>query len=272
MTKTELPPKDSWNRSLAETIWKFIQPGNPHGPQADLYFEMPYVRDSAELATRIANKLIEKGWREPLSPERQDITLIIDHIIGTARGHVNGEGLRLDVDELKRILHIAYDAGAHGIKAPTTPEELSKNPPYIVEPAKDIMALVSGVTNETVDMTIEQALDLRLLLSIKGHSSDLYLATGEELWLRCTCGKFDVIVGAQQGDLEAVCAGYVAHLKQVLSRPKLKDLPDGVYFDGTYEWEKEGGEWDPINAPQGMPRYPELDKLKRVRKTYEEIL
>ena len=225
MTKTELPPRGSWNRILAESIWKHIQPGNPHGPQSDLYFEMPYVRDSAERATRIANELIEEGWRPPVNWD-----------------------LPITVEKL---------AQAGG--------------PTIVEPTKGVVSLVSGLGNETVDMTIEQALDLRLMLSIKGHQSNLYLATGEELWLACTCGKFDVHVGAQQGDLEAVCADFVAHLKQILSLPKLKDLPDGTYYDGTYEWEKDGKDWTPLRAPRGMPPTPEIARLKRVRKSYEDL-
>src|SRR6478609_3623781 len=51
----------------------------------------------------------------------------------------------------------------------------------------------------------------------------------------------------------------------------LEDLPDGSYFDGTYEWEKEGSEWTPIHAPQGMPPTPERSHLKRVTKRYEDI-
>lgn len=225
MTKTELPARGSWNRILAESIWKHIQPGNPHGPQSDLYFEMPYVRDSAERATRIANELIGEGWRPPVNWD-----------------------LPITFEKLKQ-------AGG----------------PTIVEPTKGIVSLVSGLGNETVDMTIEQALDLRLMLSIKGHQSDLYLATGEELWLRCTCGKFDVIVGAQQGDLEAVCAGFVAHLKDVINAPKLKDLPDGIYWDGEYEWEKKGTSWNVLGGYEVSPQKPEIDKLKRVHKTYEDI-
>lgn len=272
MTKTPLPPKDSWNRTLAVAIWEHIQPGNPHGPQDDLYFDMPYVRDSAERATRIANDLLEKGWRPPVDENRDDLNATTDHLIAMAKGHVNGEGIRLDVDELKRLLRLAYSAGERGQKKPITASELElAGGPTIIEPAKDIVSLVSAITDETVDMTITQALTLRLLLSIKGHQSDLYLTRGEELWIRCTCGKFDQIVGAQQDDLESLAALYVGHLLTVINAPKLRDLPDGVYFDGTYEWEKEGGEWDPINAPQGMPRYPEIDKLKRVHKTYEEI-
>lgn len=44
----------------------------------------------------------------------------------------------------------------------------------------------------------------------------------------------------------------------------LDALPDGRYHDGTYEWEKDGGEWFPLMAPFGMPPRPEFSRLKRV--------
>lgn len=227
MAKTELAPRGSVQRSIAEIVWKHIVPGNPHGPQSDLYFETPYVRDSAEEATRIANELVEKG---------------LDFRRGPASN--------------------------------VTPEILAEvGPPMIIEPAQDIVSLVSALSNETVDMTIQQALDLRLLLSIKGHSSDLYLAQGEEMWLRCTCGKFDVNVGGAQEDLEALTAGFIAHLKAVVSASKLDDLPDGTYNDGVYDWEKEGTKWEPLRAPSGMPPKPDIDRLRRViiDRKYEAI-
>lgn len=48
----------------------------------------------------------------------------------------------------------------------------------------------------------------------------------------------------------------------------LAALPDDAYFDGTYEWEKDGPDWTPVHAPSGMPPAPEYYKLRRVVKTY----
>lgn len=274
MAKTELPPRNTWNRTLAEAIFEHIKPGNPHGPRSDLFFEMPYVRDSAELATEVANELIEKGWRPPVDEARKDIDGTVNHLVAMARGHVNGDGIRLDSDELRRVLSLAYSAGERGQREPITAEALAKaGPPSIIEPAPEVVSLVSAITNETVDMTIVQALDLRLLLSIKGHESDLYLAQGEEMWLRCTCGKFDINVGGAQEDLEALTAVYIDHLKSIVTAPKLHELPDGLYNDGMYDWEKEGFDWTPLKAPSGMPPKPELARLRRVviDRKYEAI-
>lgn len=54
----------------------------------------------------------------------------------------------------------------------------------------------------------------------------------------------------------------------------LDALPDGRYFDGTYEWDKEGWtdgevEWTPLRAPSGMPSRPLAKGLRRVITTYE---
>lgn len=272
MAKTALPPQNTVNRSLAVAIWHHIQPGNPHGPQSDLYFDMPYVRDSAETATRIANDLLEHGWRPPVDEARQDLDLIVDHIIGMAKGHVSGEGLRLDVDELKRILRLAYSAGERGQREPITAEALEKaGPPTIIEPAKDIVSLVSAISNETVDMTIRQALDLNLLMGIVGHESTLYTAKGDELWLRCSCGKYDRHVGVAVGIEDLAKQFREEHLFQVLDAAPLASLEDGTYWDGTYEWRKDGDDWTPLMAPGGMPSQPQRNGLRRIVKTYEEI-
>jgi len=51
----------------------------------------------------------------------------------------------------------------------------------------------------------------------------------------------------------------------------LSELPDGSYYDGTYEWEKDGIYWTPLMAPSGMPSEPDPKRLRRVIKTYEAI-
>jgi hypothetical protein len=51
----------------------------------------------------------------------------------------------------------------------------------------------------------------------------------------------------------------------------LRELPDGSYYDGTYEWEKDGIYWTPLMAPSGMPSEPDPKRLRRVIKTYEAI-
>lgn len=216
-----LPPTGSPLFKVANVIWEHIQPGNPHGPQSDLFFHMPYVRDYAEQATRIAQDLIGKGW---VIPPREPITAQ------------------------------ALDKAGR---------------PTVVSPGEDIVALVSDLTNETVDMTVIQAIQLRLISEIPGHTSHLDLNVGEELWLSCSCGKFEKILGG--GDLEEVWRFWQEHLTAVLTRPKLDELEDGTYFDGTYEWRKDGKDWTPLMAPQGMPSHPDRDKLKRVKKTYEEL-
>lgn len=47
----------------------------------------------------------------------------------------------------------------------------------------------------------------------------------------------------------------------------LSRLPDGRYHDGTYEWDKEAGEWTPLRAPYGMPSRPRLRDLSMVLAT-----
>jgi len=44
----------------------------------------------------------------------------------------------------------------------------------------------------------------------------------------------------------------------------VEDLPEGRYFDGTYEWDWDGEDWAPLRAPQGMPPRPDLVGLQRV--------
>lgn len=283
MAKTALPPQNTVNRSLAVAIWHHIQPGNPHGPQDDLYFDMPYVRDSAETATRIANDLLEHGWREPRNEQSQREA--IQGLIRQAAGHVTGEGIRVTSDELERLLALAFDHGTHaergyqieydkaGKPIPrVSAEKLAEaGPPSIIEPAKDIVSLVSASSNETVDMTIRQALDLNLLMGIVGHESTLYTAKGDELWLRCSCGKYDRHVGVAIGIEDLAKQFREEHLFQVLNAAPLASLEDGTYWDGTYEWRKDGDDWTPLMAPGGMPPQPQRKGLRRIVKTYEEI-
>lgn len=51
----------------------------------------------------------------------------------------------------------------------------------------------------------------------------------------------------------------------------LDDLPDGRYFDGTYEWDKDGNDWTPLLAPYGMASHPSLGALKHVTVTYTPV-
>lgn len=216
-----LPPTGSKEFKIANVIWEHIQPGNPHGPQSDLFFHMPYVRDYAEQATRIAQDLIDKGWDLP-EPE-----------------------------------------------APITAEDLERRAtPEVVFVGTGILALVAE-DNTTIDMSPLQAVRLRLISEIPGHTSHLDLNVGEELWLSCSCGKFSEIVSS--GAVESFWDVWAGHLTEVLTRPKLDDLADGTYFDGTYEWRKDGKDWTPLMAPQGMPKYPDIERLKRVKKTYEDL-
>ena len=48
----------------------------------------------------------------------------------------------------------------------------------------------------------------------------------------------------------------------------IDDLPDDRYYDGTYEWDKEGDDWTPLRAPSGMPSRPRFEGLKRVVTIY----
>jgi len=45
---------------LAREIFEDIKPSNPHGPQDDLYFGMPYCSYQTEQAKRIAERILEK--------------------------------------------------------------------------------------------------------------------------------------------------------------------------------------------------------------------
>lgn len=52
----------------------------------------------------------------------------------------------------------------------------------------------------------------------------------------------------------------------------LDSLPEGRYYDGTYEWDHGlGDEWEPILAPYGMPSRPERAGLKIVKTRYESV-
>ena len=44
--------------------------------------------------------------------------------------------------------------------------------------------------------------------------------------------------------------------RTTMTAAELAALPDGRYFDGTYEWDKEGDDWTPLRAPSGMPTQP----------------
>lgn len=219
--KLALPVRGTAERALAEKIWAYICPPNPHGPQADLYFEMPYVRDSAAEATLIARGLLEDGWKPPITG--------------------------VSVESLTKI-----------------------DRPDVIVVGEGIVALVDA-NGTTIDMTTLQAIQLRLISEIPGHSSRIDPMLGEEVWLGCSCGKFHRSIGGSQGDLETVWWLWAEHLETILNAPKLADLPDGTYYDGTYEWEKDGKDWTPLRAHQGMPPTPEISRLKRVRKSYEDL-
>lgn len=56
----ELPMIDSrMANQLARHIFEFIKPSNPHGPQDDLYFGMPYCSHQNAQATKIATSILE---------------------------------------------------------------------------------------------------------------------------------------------------------------------------------------------------------------------
>lgn len=48
-------------------------------------------------------------------------------------------------------------------------------------------------------------------------------------------------------------------------------LPDGLYWDGTYRWIKDEGDWFPTHAPFGMPSRPQAEGLRKIVERYEEI-
>lgn len=53
----------------------------------------------------------------------------------------------------------------------------------------------------------------------------------------------------------------------------LNSLPEGRYFDGTYEWEFDGDrDWTPIMAPSGMPSRPKLENLRKAVTHYEPLI
>lgn len=63
--------------------------------------------------------------------------------------------------------------------------------------------------------------------------------------------------------------------KQPMTTPeatRARDLPDGCYWDGTYEWDKEGDEWTPLRAPFGMPTQPQVRNLRRVVTQHPPII
>lgn len=213
-----------------------------------------------------------KGEQPPLGHE--DDAEIVQSIIRSAAGHVNGEGIRVSATELERLLIAAINAGRHGrVREPITAESLNKiDRPDVIVVGEGIVALVDA-NGTTIDMTTLQAIQLRLISGIPGHFARIDPMRYEEVWLGCSCGKFHHVIEGSLGDLEEVWRLWSGHLETILNAPKLADLPDGTYYDGTYEWEKNGKDWTPLRAPQGMPREPEIQNLKRVNvtKTYEDI-
>ena len=51
---------------LAREIFEDIKPSNPHGPQDDLYFGMPYCSYQTEKAIKMATRLLEKFEIRPI--------------------------------------------------------------------------------------------------------------------------------------------------------------------------------------------------------------
>jgi len=45
---------------LAKEIFEEVKPSNPHGPQDDLYFGMPYCSNATAQARRIADRILSK--------------------------------------------------------------------------------------------------------------------------------------------------------------------------------------------------------------------
>lgn len=54
-------------------------------------------------------------------------------------------------------------------------------------------------------------------------------------------------------------------------RMALAALPDGTYWDGIYEWVKDGDSWTPTMAPQGLSLTPEFSSLRKVVKAYVAV-
>ncbi len=104
------------------------------------------------------------------------------------------------------------------------------------------------------------------------HIAMAYLGGDGHLYATCSCGQWKRKMrnaGITQ-PLHALDAKHQEHLAKL---PTLRDLPDGTYFDGTYEWEKEEGSWTPLRAPSGMPTAPKIENLRKVviERTYEDI-
>lgn len=55
------------------------------------------------------------------------------------------------------------------------------------------------------------------------------------------------------------------------NRSLVDDLPDGRYWDGTYDWDKDGDDWSALRAPSGMPSRPDLEGLHTVTMVREPV-
>ena len=62
-------PTDAEVYRLAEHIYSFLAPNNPHGPRSDLYYGHTYTARENELARQIALSVLEEGYKPPPAPE-----------------------------------------------------------------------------------------------------------------------------------------------------------------------------------------------------------
>lgn len=204
---------------------------------------------------------------------------LIEGLINGVPAHVNGQGIRIDVDDLRGILAKAYDAGEDSMRA-------YRAVPRITEAQDSVVARLVGRLSERArkEPSIQNALNLAYIAGEeKGRASSLmrdprvqehglYVSVrGDEVILSCMAPgcTWDCNVGYAAEMDSRILPYWEEHLALVLD--PLGDLPFGTYFDGTYQWEKDEEGWVPIHAPQGMPPAPERAKLKRVVTTYVDL-
>lgn len=204
---------------------------------------------------------------------------VIAGLIKSARGHVTGEGIRLDASELELVLAKAYNAGEDSMRQYQilTPQDVRTKEEVVQSIISNLYSRLKGnePSANKLRAALQQAYDegKRTLASdprVAEHTLTLNVTRDERMEGSCqklNCKwRHDFDSGA---DLDDILNFFEEHLAQVID--PLANLPEGRYFDGTYEWDFDGGEWFPLQAPQGMPTKPNREGLRKVVTSYIPI-
>lgn len=202
---------------------------------------------------------------------------IIEGLINGVPAHVSGKGVRIDVDDLRGILAKAYNAGEDSARQYQilTPQEVQERGAVIEGIVLSLYPRLAPVVAPSRDKLVA-ALQLAYDEGKRTLASDprvaehrLYLTVNNDETISFSCTNCTWSHSDDAILLEDVFPIFEAHLALVID--PLGDLPDGTYWDGTYEWVKDEEGWVALQAPQGMPSQPSREGLRRVQKSYVPV-